>query len=183
MGMGLPTTASYIITSSVVAPALSEMGIEPIVAHMFIFYYACLSAITPPVAIASYAAAGIAKTNPNVTGWMALKLGLAAFIVPFMFVYSPTLLAQGTLLAVIYCSLTAIIGIYLFSVSVFGWHGGAKLAIFPRALLFLGSLCLVDEATITNIVGIALASFAIIYHRRLITNKEMISNGKNSGKY
>jgi TRAP transporter 4TM/12TM fusion protein len=182
MGMGLPTTAAYIITSSVVAPALSEMGIAPIVAHMFIFYYACLSAITPPVAIASYAAAGIAKTNPNVTGWMALKLGLAAFIVPFMFVYSPTLLAQGDALTVVYSALTAIVGIYLFSISVFGWYRGTKLVIFPRALMFVGSLCLVDDATITNIVGIALASFAIVYHRRLIKNKEMVSNGKNSGK-
>ena len=97
MGAGIPTTATYIILVSVAAPALAQLNIEPIVAHFFVFYYGVLADITPPVALAAYAAAGIAGSNPFQTGNTAFRLGIAKALVPFVFVYSPALLlvAEG----------------------------------------------------------------------------------------
>jgi TRAP transporter 4TM/12TM fusion protein len=101
LGMGMPTTAAYAIAAAVVAPGLQRIGVPPLVAHMFIFYYAVLSSITPPVALASFAAAAIAKADPWRTSFISLKMGLATFIVPFMFFASPLLLGRGPLLAVL----------------------------------------------------------------------------------
>jgi TRAP-type uncharacterized transport system fused permease subunit len=92
MGAGIPTTATYIILVAVAAPALAQLGIEPLVAHFFVFYYGVLADITPPVALAAYAASGIAKSNPFKTGNTAFRLGIAKALVPFVFVYSPSLL-------------------------------------------------------------------------------------------
>ena len=95
LGMGMPTTAAYAIAAAVLAPGLTKIGVPVLVAHMFIFYFAVISAITPPVALASFAAAGMAQADPWKTSWMALKMGLATFIVPFMFYFSPILLWKG----------------------------------------------------------------------------------------
>ena len=97
MGAGIPTTATYIILVAVAAPALAQLGVEPIVSHFFVFYYGVLADITPPVALAAYAAAGIAGSNPFQTGNTAFRLGIAKALVPFVFVYSPALLlvAEG----------------------------------------------------------------------------------------
>ena len=92
MGAGIPTTATYIILVAVAAPALAQLNIEPLVAHFFVFYYGVLADITPPVALAAYAASGIAKSNPFKTGNTAFRLGIAKALVPFVFVYSPSLL-------------------------------------------------------------------------------------------
>jgi TRAP-type uncharacterized transport system fused permease subunit len=98
LGMGVPTTAAYAIAAAVVAPGLINIGVPALVAHMFIFYFAILSAITPPVALASFAAASMAGADMWKTSMIAVKLGLATFIVPFMFWMSPALLAQGELM-------------------------------------------------------------------------------------
>ena len=92
LGMGMPTTAAYAIAAAVIAPGLAKIGVPILVAHMFIFYFAVISSITPPVALASFAAAGMAQADPWKTSWIALKMGLATFIVPFMFFYAPVLL-------------------------------------------------------------------------------------------
>ena len=92
MGAGVPTTATYIILAAIAAPALGLLNIEPLVAHFFVFYYGVLADITPPVALAAYAGAGIAGANPFKTGNTAFRLGIAKALVPFMFVYSPSLL-------------------------------------------------------------------------------------------
>ena len=94
LGMGMPTTAAYAVAASVVAPGLVQLGIQPLTAHFFVFYFAVLSAITPPVALASYAAAGISGGNPMETSVTSFKIGIAAFIVPFMFFYNPALLMR-----------------------------------------------------------------------------------------
>lgn len=155
LGMGLPTTAAYIVTSSVVAPALINMGVPALASHMFIFYFACLSAITPPVAIAAYAAAGIADSNPNTTGFTAFKLGLAAFIVPYMFVYSNALLMMGSSMTVLRATITAVVGTIYFAHAVSGWLR-KKANIAVRFLVLAGSLLLIDQALLTDIVGVSI---------------------------
>src|SRR3546814_8418229 len=92
MGCGIPTTANYIIMATIAAPALGLLGVEPIVAHFFVFYYGVLTDITPPVALAAYAAAGMAGADPFKTGNTAFRLGLGKVLVPFVFVFSPSLL-------------------------------------------------------------------------------------------
>ena len=97
LGMGMPTTPAYIIMTALLVPAIIKLGVIPPAAHMFAFYFAVLSAITPPVALAVYAAAGIAKSDLWASGWAAVKIGAAGFIVPFMFIYEPALLMIGSL--------------------------------------------------------------------------------------
>jgi TRAP transporter 4TM/12TM fusion protein len=124
MGTGVPTTATYIILVAVAAPALTQLNIEPIVSHFFVFYYGVLADITPPVALAAYAAAGIAGSNPFKTGNTAFRLGIAKALVPFVFVYSPSLLlvAQGFDLYVFFETLiSAMIGIGLIGISFAGY--------------------------------------------------------------
>lgn len=110
LGMGLPTSASYIICAAVAAPALIDMGLMPLQAHMFVFYFACISAITPPVAMAAYAGATISGAKPMEVGFTACKLGICAFIVPFMFCYAPTLLWKGAALDIVVTIITALLG-------------------------------------------------------------------------
>jgi TRAP-type uncharacterized transport system, fused permease components len=124
MGTGVPTTATYIILVAVAAPALTQLQIEPIVSHFFVFYYGVLADITPPVALAAYAAAGIAGSNPFTTGNTAFKLGIAKALVPFVFVYSPSLLlvAQGFNFYDFFITLiSAMIGIGLIGIGFTGY--------------------------------------------------------------
>lgn len=154
LGMGMPTTAAYAIAAAVIAPGLTKIGIPPLVAHMFIFYFAVISAITPPVALASFAAAGMAQADPWKTSWIALKMGLATFIVPFMFFYSPVLLMQGPWPEIVQATVTASIGVWFLAASTEGWFGG-KLAMPLRVLMFVAALCLMHPGTITDIIGLA----------------------------
>jgi len=177
LGMGLPTTAAYIITSTVVAPALIEMGCLPIAAHMFIFYFATMSAITPPVAIASYAAAGIAETNPNTTGWLAFKMGLAAFIVPYFFIYNPALIGQGSISEVVISAGVALVGIYFFASSLSGFLI-KTMPLWLRIICFIGALLLIDAGLITDLAGAAFCGFVVIYQKYF--NKKSNSSLKES---
>ena len=156
LGMGMPTTAAYAIAAAVVAPGLQQIGVPKLVAHMFIFYFAVLSAITPPVAVASIAAAGMAKADPWRTSWIAVKMGLATFIVPFMFFYSPLLLGQGSFIEVAHVTVTAMIGVWLLACATEGWFT-ERLALLPRILFGIAALALITPGTITDLVGIALA--------------------------
>ncbi|MCS6779659.1 MAG: TRAP transporter permease [Geminicoccaceae bacterium] len=157
LGMGMPTTAAYAIAASVLAPGLARMGVEPLVAHFFIFYFAVVSAITPPVALASFAAATMARADPWKTSWIAVKLGLAAFIVPFMFYTSPVLLAQGHLLSILLATLTATLGVILLACAADGWLAGA-LSIVPRLLLAAAAGCLMVPEHTTDLLGVGLAA-------------------------
>ncbi len=154
LGMGMPTTAAYAIAAAVVAPGLIQIGVPKLIAHMFIFYYAVLSAITPPVAVASIAAAGMAKADAWRTSWIAVKLGLATFIVPFMFFYSPTLLGQGEWLEILQPLVTATIGVCLLACATEGWLAG-RLALPLRVVLFAGALFLIAPEPISDAVGLA----------------------------
>lgn len=164
LGMGMPTTAAYAIAAAVVAPGLTRMGIPPLVAHMFIFYYAVLSAITPPVAVASFAAAAMAQADPWKTSWIAVKLGLATFIVPFMFFSSPALLGQGELLDVLTVFVTAAIGVVLLATSTEGWLNG-PVPMPLRAVLFVAAICLITPGTFTDLIGLGLGVAVFAYQR------------------
>jgi TRAP transporter 4TM/12TM fusion protein len=158
LGMGMPTTAAYAVAASVVAPGLVQLGIPMLTAHFFVFYFAVVSAITPPVALASYAAAGISGANPMETSVASFKIGIAAFIVPFMFFYNGALLMDGTWLEVIRAAITAMIGVALLSAGVQGWFIGGRAAWFLRVALFAAALLMIEGGLVTDLAGIAIAA-------------------------
>jgi len=161
LGMGMPTTAAYAVAASVVAPGLVQLGIPTLTAHFFVFYFAVLSAITPPVALASYAAAGISGSNPMETSVASFKIGIAAFIVPFMFFYSSAILMEGEWYIVLKAAATAIFGVFLLSSGVQGWFFGARAAWFMRVGIVLAALFMISGGLITDVIGLAL--FAGLY--------------------
>ncbi len=164
LGMGMPTTAAYAIGAAVLAPGLQRLGVAPIVAHMFIFYFAVVSAITPPVALASFAAAAIAKADPWKTAFISMKMGLAVFIVPFMFFYSPLLLGQGTLLQILPVLATALVGVILLACATEGWFG-RPIGWALRAPLFVAAILLIVPEAITDVVGLAIAAGVFVVAR------------------
>ncbi len=164
LGMGMPTTAAYAVAAAVVAPGLTKIGVPVLVAHMFIFYFAVISAITPPVALASFAAAGMAQADPWKTSWTALKMGLATFIVPFMFYYSPVLLMKGGWADIVQATVTAAVGVWFLAGSTEGWFGG-PLAKPLRVLLFIAALALIDPGTVTDLLGLALGVPIYLWQR------------------
>ena len=160
MGTGVPTTATYIILVAVAAPALTQLNIEPIVSHFFVFYYGVLADITPPVALAAYAAAGIAGSNPFKTGNTAFRLGIAKALVPFVFVYSPSLLlvAQGFDIYIFFQTLiSAMIGIGLIGVS-FSGYWFKNVPIYQRWYLGVNSLLFIAPGIESSILGLFLMS-------------------------
>ncbi len=160
MGTGVPTTATYIILVAVAAPALTQLNIEPIVSHFFVFYYGVLADITPPVALAAYAAAGIAGSNPFKTGNTAFRLGIAKALVPFVFVYSPSLLlvAQGfDIYIFIQTLISAMIGIGLIGIS-FSGYCLKSVPIYQRWYLGVNSLFFIAPGIQSSILGLFLIS-------------------------
>lgn len=157
LGMGLPTSASYIICAAVAAPALIDMGLTAIQAHMFVFYFACISAITPPVAMAAYAGATISGSKPMEVGFTACKLGICAFIVPFMFCYAPTLLWKGAAGDIIVTIITALIGATMLSYGLQRYAGcfSLPLGIIPACILIASALLMIIPGTVTDLIGIA----------------------------
>lgn len=157
LGMGLPTTASYIICAAVAAPALIEMGLLPIQAHMFVFYFACVSAITPPVAMAAYAAATISGAKPMEVGFLACKLGICAFIVPFMFCYSPSLLWLGSGAEIVTTIVTALIGVTVLAFGLLRYVGFLNMPIGPLTAigLIVFALFMIIPGMFSDVIGIA----------------------------
>jgi len=174
LGMGMPTTAAYAIGAAVLAPGLSKIGIQPLVAHMFIFYFAVISAITPPVALASFAAAGMCNADPWKTSWIALKMGLATFLVPFMFFFSPVLLMKGAPMEIFQATLTGAIGVWFLAGSTEGWFGGALVRPL-RFILFAAAICLIVPETTTDVIGLLVGGS--IYALQRIRLKRQSSPG------
>ena len=167
LGMGVPTTANYVITSTIAAPALIQLGVPILAAHMFVFYFGIIADITPPVALAAYAGSAISGGDPLKTGVNASKLGIAAFIIPYVFVLSPQLLGIGaTFGSVLFTTCTAIIGMTGISGAMIGQFY-CKANVFERLLLLAGGLCLIDPHTLTDIIGVAILAgvFALQYFR------------------
>lgn len=168
LGMGVPTTANYVITSTIAAPALIQMQVPVLAAHMFAFYFGIVADVTPPVALAAYAGAGIAGANPMRCGVIAAKLAIAAFIVPYIFVLAPELLMiNATAFTITYSALTAIIGMWGVSVSMIGFC--QNLLNLPQRLAFLvGGVCMIIPGTLTDGIGIALIIVTFFWQK---TNK------------
>jgi TRAP transporter 4TM/12TM fusion protein len=160
LGMGMPTTPAYIVMVALLVPAVIKMGVVAPAAHMFAFYFAILSAITPPVALAVFAAASLAKANMWQTGFAAMRAAAPAYIVPFMFVYEPLLLLivkdWGTEWPfVVWSVMTATVGVICLAGSLFGWLLGHA-TMWQRVLLFVAALCLIKPGLITDAIGLAL---------------------------
>ncbi|MCD8513010.1 MAG: TRAP transporter fused permease subunit [Nitrincola sp.] len=169
LGMGMPTTAAYAVAASVVAPGLQQIGIPPLVAHFFVFYYAVLSAITPPVALAGYAAAAISGTDPLKTAMTSFKFGLAAFIVPFMFFYSPALLMDGTWTEILSVVISASVGIYLLAASIQGYFLKGHVNLVQRVILLIAAISMIAGGLVTDAIGLGLS--AVVLAWQLAINK------------
>jgi TRAP transporter 4TM/12TM fusion protein len=163
LGMGLPATPCYIILAVLAAPAIVEMKISPMAAHLFVFYFGCISAITPPVAVAAYAGAAIAGSNAMRTGYTAWRLGLAAFIVPFMFIYGPPLIMVGTIIEIIQASVTALIGVAFLAASIQGFFL-TRLVPVERIFLFAAALLLIKPGWMTDLAGIVIGMIIAVIH-------------------
>ena len=158
LGMGLPVTASYVLAATTLSSVLIGYGLEMIPVHMFLLYFATMSAITPPVALASYAAAGIAEASPNKVGWQGLVLVLPSFLVPFVFIFNHELLLMGEVVNIVLAVLSASAGIFAFSIITEGWIFG-KVALPLRILLGVAVICLLMVGVATDLIGYAILAF------------------------
>lgn len=178
LGMGMPTSAAYVILAALLAPGIVELGVPLIAAHMFVMFGASKSAITPPVAIASYAAAAVAGADPWKTSLIAFRLALAVFIVPYMFVFGPALLGIGTLGEVGFAILTATAGIFMLSVSVIGWFR-FRLHPWQRVVALAAALTMINPGGWTDLLGIGLALLVFVTARpRKNTSEIRVSEGE-----
>ncbi|MBI2359815.1 MAG: TRAP transporter fused permease subunit, partial [Deltaproteobacteria bacterium] len=169
LGMGMPTTAVYVIVGLTLAPALVKLGIVPIAAHMFVFYWAMLSLITPPICVAAYAGAALAGTNPMRTGYECMRLGILGYLVPFIFVFDPLLLLKGSPLAVILAVTTAFVGTIAIGIGMVGYFV-RPMGWIKRLLLILGGTGLlippggaIAYSWTINLVGGAAACGIVLY--------------------
>ncbi|MFZ5943086.1 MAG: TRAP transporter permease [Bacillota bacterium] len=164
LSMGLPSTALYIVVAVTAAPALVKAGVLPLAAHFFVFWFGALSNVTPPVALASYTAAAIAGDDPMKTGWQGLKLTLAGFLIPFIFVYSPILLMQNfTLFKAGLAFITGIIGVFSLAIAAENYYA-KKLSYFERFVFFAGALLLIKPGLYTDLPGLIIVGAAFIFH-------------------
>ena len=156
LGMGMPIVTVYIITAIIVAPVLSSLGVSDLAAHMFVYYWGMLSFLTPPIMLSVFAASTLAGANAWATARLGIRLGIAAYIVPFVFVYDPGLLAQGSVFGIVISALTALLGIGMVAIALEGYILG-NLRWFQKALLVLGGLALLVPSRIANFIGLGLA--------------------------
>ncbi len=168
LGMGLPTVACYIILALIIAPVMVRLGVPPLAAHMFVFYFGTLSAITPPVALASFTAAGIAGAAPLATSFTSLQIALPAFLMPYIFVYQPGLLFQGDVLALIVPLVNAMIAVVGLSAATVGYLRG-PVGLVRRAMFLCGALMVFAPDHLTDLLGALLIALSIAlgeYKRR-----------------
>ena len=175
LGMGMPTSAIYLLLATMIAPSLIKLGINPIAAHMFVLYFGLMSMITPPVAIAAFAAASLSGAKPMETGMMAVRLGWIAYVIPFVFVLSPSLLGQGSVSHIILSAVTAFAGVWIASCGVIGYLFG-PLKGLTRWLFFAGGILLLLPAEALPhgllINGAGLVLSVIVVLRDYAANKD-----------
>jgi len=160
LGMGMPTSGAYIILAALLAPGVVKLGVPPIPTHFFILYCASISSITPPVAIASYAAAAVANADPWRTSLTAIKLGLSGFIIPYMFVYGPQLLGFGNVMQVIMSVLTTMTGIIFLSITIIGWFL-KNLKWSMRIIYLFSALMMIAPEWRSDLIGLILGFLAV----------------------
>jgi TRAP transporter 4TM/12TM fusion protein len=180
LGMGLPTVGVYVLLAALVAPALVEVGVTPIAAHLYVMYFGMMSMITPPVAIAAFAAAGLADSDPMRTGWSAVRFGWMAYVIPFLFVLSPTLLLIGGGGEIMLAVVTAVAGVWLVSIGIAGYFvreigAASRLAFTAAGLLALIPAGAFAGALYTDLVGVLAGGL-------LITLEVVAGRGARGGK-
>jgi len=166
LGMGMPPTAVYLTLVTIVVPALMEMGVRPISAHLFCFYFGAIGAITPPVCLAAFAAAAIAGTKLMETGLEACKIGIAAYIIPFMFIYNSSMLMIGSAPQILWVTLTSFLGILALATGVKGWLL-RRLSFPERGLLIFAAFTFIEPATLSTITGFGLMGLSITVQKLL----------------
>jgi TRAP transporter 4TM/12TM fusion protein len=165
LGMGIPTIPNYIITSSIAAPALLQLGVPLIVSHMFVFYFGIMADLTPPVALAAFAASSIARASPMQIGFKATQIAIAGFTIPFIAVYDPALMLQGdpSVLAVVYVTVKCVIAILLWAATVIG-YGLAPLGWLERVWTLLAAVLLAASVPYTDEAGFVLTAAFLVWH-------------------
>jgi TRAP transporter 4TM/12TM fusion protein len=169
LGMGMPTTPSYIVMVSLLVPAIIKLGAIAPAAHMFAFYFAILSAITPPVALAVFAAAGLAKSDLWATGWQAMRIAAPTYIVPFMFIYEPSLMLIGDWFESLTSTVSAVIGVMCLAAGLQGYLL-RKARWWERAVLVVAALLLIKPGYISDAIGLALMA-AVVFSQKLAPAK------------
>ncbi|MBP1917753.1 TRAP transporter permease [Youngiibacter multivorans] len=162
LGMGVPTTANYVIMATITAPIVMQMGVPMLAAHMFVFYFGIVADITPPVALAAYAGSAIAKSDPFKTGVTATRLAITAFIVPYIFAFNPAMLLIDTnAFEVIRIAITSFIGIFGVAAGMEGYMF-TNLKVWERAVVIIGGLMLIDPNIITDVAGVAIIGLMVL---------------------
>ena len=183
MGMGLPTTAAYILAAVLMVPALTQMGVNELAAHMFVFYFACVSMITPPVALASYAASAISGASMSATGWTAFRIGLAAYLVPYAFVFGPAMVLEGSWDQIVLVSMTAAVGIYCLAGGVIGYLR-CKNQQWETVVLFVSAFALIWPNLYVSVIGaLGLASVLLNQFRTQRRDETIGRDGDGAGKH
>ncbi|CDQ19049.1 TRAP transporter permease [Halobacillus karajensis] len=176
MGMGMPTVSAYVILAVLGAPALIDLGVNVVAAHMFVFYFGVLSGLTPPVAITAYTTAGIAGSNPTKTALYAMKIGLGGFFIPFLFVYNPELLLQGgDTTRMVIAVASAFLSCLFFAGALEDYFIG-PLGVVKRVVLFVSAILLVMPGLVGDLIGLALVIFLILWQKRSSTYVSQNSN-------
>ena len=166
MGMGMPTVAVYVILATVAAPVLVKFGIPALAAHLFVFYFGMIANITPPVAIPAYAAAGLAGADPSKTGWTAVRIGFPVFLIPFVFVYSPSILfVNFTWDSFITTTISSLIGVSMLAIAIENFFI-VPLSKWQRVATFLGGLMMIHVGIITDVIGAIILAFITIVQLR-----------------
>ncbi len=161
LGMGLPTTPAYIVQVALLVPALVKLGVQVEAAHLFVLYFAVLSAITPPVAMAVYAANGISRGTLMDTSWAAVKLGLTGYIIPFMFVFAPSLLLMGDAPTVLLAVVTATVGVICLAAGLHEYFFFGPARSWERVMLLIAALVLIKPGLMTDMIGLALIALTV----------------------
>lgn len=175
LGMGMPTVAVYIVTATVAAPMLVKMGLPTLIAHFFCFYFGVIACITPPVAVPSYAAAAIAGADGSRTGWTAFKMALPSFLIPFVFVYEPSMMLVGSnVFNTMWVTFTCALGVYMMVMANEGYFY-KDITKWKRYLLFVGALLCIIPEIITDIIGISIMVFAVVSERIAFTRAKSTS--------
>lgn len=176
LGMGMPTSGVYVLLAALVAPSLIETGIEPLAAHMFILYFGMMSMITPPIALAAFSAATISGASPMRTGFEAMKMGWLAYVVPVLFVFSPSLLMEGKVTEILWSGATALVGVYFISIAVVG-HFSKRQGLMGRLLLLLlGVIALIPVKIAFG--GVAVVMSAVIFGSIYLTWTHISNKGQ-----
>lgn len=172
LGLGMPSIPAYILTATMAAPALRQLGIEPLVSHFFVFYFAMMANVTPPVALAAFAAAGISGGDINKTGIQAFKMASAGFLIPYMFVLSPALLGlNSSLIQILLVAFTALVGVVALASANEGWFL-TKSNWIQRLLMLGAALTLIKPGGYTDLIGFAMFITVIVYQKLVTSKKE-----------